>query len=284
MKLLAVSGGPDSMFLLNWYKGKNIVVACVNYNIRKDSNNDQKIVEDFCKENNIPYEILSTKEKYDGNFQNWARNVRYDFFKKVYVKYECNQLLMGHHRDDFLETALMQQRSGRTPEYFGIKKSNVINGMQIYRPFIDLYWKDEIMLHLKRDKTPFAIDSSNSDPVYERNKIRIELKEKTVKEKKSIVQWFKMSNKILKKKNTKINIIYKKWEKKEFKIDYLNLFNIYKEELVYKYIHANFQGVKLQKGMIDSFLQFANGKDGGKFFIIDKNHSITKKNSKLIAL
>lgn len=272
------------MFLLNWYKSKKIVVACVNYNIRKDAAVDQKIVEDFCKENNIPYEVLVVNKKYKGNFQSWARDIRYDFFKEVYTKYNCDQLVMAHHRDDFLETALMQQESGRTPEHFGIRKNNIINGMKIYRPFIDLYWKDEILWYLKQDEVPFAIDSSNEEPIYERNRIRLELKEKKISEKKSMVKWFKMSNKILKKKTTKINIIYSKWEKKEFKTDYLRLFEKYEDELAYKYIHTNFNDVKLKKGMLKSFIQFANGKEGGKTFIIDKNHSITKKNSKLIVL
>ena len=272
------------MFLLNWYKNKKIVVACVNYNIRKDSNVDQKIVENFCKENNIPYEILSVKEKYKGNFQNWARKVRYDFFKDIYIKYQCSELIMAHHRDDFLETALMQQRSGRTPDYFGIRKTNIINDMKIYRPFISLYWKNEILSQVKREKISFAIDLSNNELVYERNKIRFELKDKTSKDKKDIMKWFQLSNKILKKKNTKINIIYKKWEKKEFPTQYLNLFSRYKEELVYKYIHNHFKNIKLKSGMLNSFIQFANGKDGGKIFIIDKNNSITKKNNKLIVM
>ena len=33
--LLGVSGGPDSMFLLNLLKNKNIVVAHINYNKRE---------------------------------------------------------------------------------------------------------------------------------------------------------------------------------------------------------------------------------------------------------
>ncbi len=139
MKLLAISGGPDSMFLLNEYKNKNIIVAHVNYNVRKDSIKDEQLVCDFCYANNILIEVLSVKEKPKGNFQSQARKIRYDFFEKVYKKFDCNKLLMAHHKDDFLETALMQQQSGRTPRFFGIKKRNVIQGMNIYRPYIFLY-------------------------------------------------------------------------------------------------------------------------------------------------
>ncbi|TNK96322.1 tRNA lysidine(34) synthetase TilS, partial [Mycoplasmopsis pullorum] len=102
--LLAISGGPDSIFLLNKYiNHNNIVVAHVNYNQRFNSDIDQKIVEEMCKKHNIPYEILSLKKDdyQGGNFQNWAREQRYNFFKQVYDKYQCNVLFVAHHIDDF---------------------------------------------------------------------------------------------------------------------------------------------------------------------------------------
>ncbi|MCU9937407.1 7-cyano-7-deazaguanine synthase [Mycoplasmopsis felis] len=61
--LIAVSGGPDSMFLLDKYKNKNIIVARVNYNQRKDSHIDTNIVKEYCKKNNIPLEIMELKKK-----------------------------------------------------------------------------------------------------------------------------------------------------------------------------------------------------------------------------
>lgn len=131
------------MFLLNLYKKKNIVVAHVNYHKRSDSNIDENIVKDFCIKNNIPFELLSVKEKPKGNFQSWARDIRYNFFKEVYIKYKCKELVIGHHMDDFLETAIMQQKTGRTPRFFGIRKKKIINEMNINRPFISLYWKTQ---------------------------------------------------------------------------------------------------------------------------------------------
>ena len=47
--LIGVSGGPDSMYLLWHLKNLNVIVAHVNYHKRIDSDNDQKIVEEFCK-------------------------------------------------------------------------------------------------------------------------------------------------------------------------------------------------------------------------------------------
>jgi len=69
MYLLAVSGGPDSMFLLNEYHRRHIVVAHVNYNSRKTSKRDEQIVRDYCEYHNIKLEVLNVKEKPKGNFE-----------------------------------------------------------------------------------------------------------------------------------------------------------------------------------------------------------------------
>jgi tRNA(Ile)-lysidine synthase len=46
---------------------------------------------------------------------------------------------MAHHKDDFIETALMQQKSNRLPSYFGIKRKNYLYEMHIYRPYVLSY-------------------------------------------------------------------------------------------------------------------------------------------------
>ena len=75
--LLGVSGGPDSMLLLNYFKDKNIIVCHVNYCVREDSYNDENIVREFCKNNNIKLEVLNLKNhSYKGNFENEARKLR----------------------------------------------------------------------------------------------------------------------------------------------------------------------------------------------------------------
>ncbi len=95
MKLLAISGGPDSMLLLEKYKKQKIVVAHINYNKRQDSYIDEQIVKNFCKKYSISLEVLNTTKKLKGNFQNAARDLRYDFFKKVYKKYNCTKFEGG---------------------------------------------------------------------------------------------------------------------------------------------------------------------------------------------
>jgi tRNA(Ile)-lysidine synthase len=49
--ILAVSGGPDSMFLLDnlCQKGYKFAVSHVNYHKRKESNQDEKLVKEYCR-------------------------------------------------------------------------------------------------------------------------------------------------------------------------------------------------------------------------------------------
>ena len=59
--IAAVSGGPDSMALLDIYK-KNIKCVChVNYNFRKDSSKDACIVRKYCHKNQIKLFIKTIK-------------------------------------------------------------------------------------------------------------------------------------------------------------------------------------------------------------------------------
>ena len=96
------------MFLAYQYRyDKNVILAYVNYNIRHDTHIDQEIVENFAKKYHLKLEklILDKNTNHsNSNFENWARQIRYDFFKSLYKKYQCKQLLIAHHKDDFLET------------------------------------------------------------------------------------------------------------------------------------------------------------------------------------
>ena len=282
MYLLAISGGPDSMLLLDKYKNKKIVVAHINYHKREDSNIDENIVRDFCKQNNITIEVLNVKSKPTGNFQTWARNIRYDFFKKIYDKYECTKLLMAHHKDDFIETALMQQNSKRVPKFFGIRSKNEINGMNIERPFIDMYFKDEILQLCEKKNIKFATDSSNAQPVFERNKIRLELNKKTRKEKHDLFSWFVMSNKILKKKFTKVDLLIKRWAKNNYSLDFFRNLDKYREEIIFETIHNKYEDIKLSSNKINSIIDFINGQEGNKEFKLNTKCTLKKQKGILI--
>ena len=81
--LVAVSGGPDSMALLDMLvKEKyNLMVANVNYHTRAESDLEEKLVKDYCVKHNIPFFVKHYVETNDKkSFEVKAREFRYDFF------------------------------------------------------------------------------------------------------------------------------------------------------------------------------------------------------------
>ncbi|TNK82672.1 tRNA lysidine(34) synthetase TilS [Mycoplasmopsis pullorum] len=258
--LLAISGGPDSIFLLNKYiNHNNIVVAHVNYNQRFNSDIDQKIVEEMCKKHNIPYEILSLKKDdyQGGNFQNWAREQRYNFFKQVYDKYQCNVLFVAHHIDDFLETYFLQKKRKSYINYWGIKKRTEIFNMNVERPLLFSYTKKQILKSLEKKKITFAVDYTNSQPKYDRNKIRLSIQNWTLIYKILFLFWIRIKNIKNFFQNRQINRILEMWEKKEFAQEFLSKLNkSTQKKLVYQFLHKRFNKINLSSSKIDSIIQF----------------------------
>ena len=83
--IVGCSGGPDSMCLLNLLHKNNYKVICahVNHNIRKESDNEYKFVQDYCQKNDIIFEGLELP-KNDHHNESYYRKKRYKFYKKIY--------------------------------------------------------------------------------------------------------------------------------------------------------------------------------------------------------
>lgn len=178
--LLAVSGGADSMvlgYLFNELRnsGLEFQVAHINYKLRgEDSDSDQKVVEDFCKKHNIKfhlYQVLEKDEKPENSIQLWARELRYQFFRKIQKKENLDFLVTAHHLNDQLETFIIN-----------LSKASGINGLSgipanennILRPLLN-FSKDEIYQFAKENNIIFREDLSNKKSDYLRNKIRNEI-------------------------------------------------------------------------------------------------------------
>ncbi|MBO6073417.1 7-cyano-7-deazaguanine synthase [bacterium] len=63
--LVACSGGPDSIALLNMYTKKHLVKAVVhiNYNYRKSSKRDKEIVKKFCHKHHLKLYLKTINKK-----------------------------------------------------------------------------------------------------------------------------------------------------------------------------------------------------------------------------
>ena len=172
--LLACSFGPDSMALLNMLdtEGYKPIVCHVNYHRRPESNLEQAGLEQYCLEHDLDLDVLDTADmKPEGNFQAWARNVRYRFFQKRYREYSADALLVAHQQDDHIETFLMQKDRKTRLFSYGLSSVTHSFGMVINRPLLD-YSKASLKRYCDENKVPYSVDSSNLTDHYLRNRIR----------------------------------------------------------------------------------------------------------------
>lgn len=176
--VVGVSGGPDSMallYILNEFKKKigfKIVCAHVNHNKRVESEQEKIDLEKYCKENNIIFEYKKIESWGDDNFHNEARSVRYNFFEDLVESYSAKYLMTAHQGDDLIETILMRIVRGSTLKgYSGFSRIVDKGDYKIVRPLITVT-KDEINEFNKKNNIKYAIDSSNNEDHYTRNRYR----------------------------------------------------------------------------------------------------------------
>ncbi|MEF9966972.1 MAG: tRNA lysidine(34) synthetase TilS [Longicatena sp.] len=171
--IIGVSGGPDSMALLNMCReqGIRVIVVHMNYQKRVSAQRDMDIVQAYCERYDIPFECRKQNKVCKGNFQAFAREERYAFYKEILEKYQAKGVLLAHHLDDHLETYLMQKQRHSIGEYLGIQEETRIMGCLIIRVLLD-QTKAELEAYCYEKSVPFGVDESNLSNDYTRNKIR----------------------------------------------------------------------------------------------------------------
>ena len=176
--VVGVSAGPDSMallYILNELRKKikyRIIVAHVNHNVRKESEEEACFLEKYCHDNGIEFEIMKINKYGDDNFHNEARNIRYQFYDDLIKKYHANYLMTGHHADDLMETILMRIVRGSTLRgYSGFSSLVKKDNYSIVRPLISVT-KKELEDFDKDNHIPYRVDKSNFKDKYTRNRYR----------------------------------------------------------------------------------------------------------------
>ncbi len=273
------------MFLAYQYRhDKNVILAYVNYNIRDDTYIDQQIVENFAKKYHLKLEklILDKNIEYtNNNFENWARDIRYNFFKKLYIKYQCNQLLIAHHKDDFLETCIMQKEKNKEKLFFGIKEKIHLNKMNIFRPLLFKYWKQEIYDLVQKYKIDYHDDYTNFESNYKRNFIRNNILNKySLTEKEKLLNEFLDYNKSQSKIIKNIKKEYKEWFLTGFDLSFFSNLK-YQQEIIKLFINKNLKNINLNKNIINNIINFLLSKKNNKEFLLSNNNFIFKKNNKV---
>ena len=174
---VAVSGGMDSMALLNAYLAINQDIAVINieHGIRGESSlRDSDFVREFCKKHNI--ELLQffvdvPNSLHAGeSIETGARRIRYEIFDKLIFDGKVQKIALAHHADDNAETILMRVFRGT-----GIHGLSGIQERENYlRPLLK-YSRDDIVEYVTKNNIPFVTDETNLTSDYTRNYIRNEI-------------------------------------------------------------------------------------------------------------
>ena len=177
--VVAVSGGPDSMCLLNILKNLRqkfnieLFVAHINHMIREEADSETEYVKNYCEKNNIKCfikraNVLEMAKEQKKGTEEMGRIVRYDFFEYVANEVSADKIAIAHTENDNVETILMNLMRGASLE--GLKGIEPIRGKYI-RPLIECN-REEIEKYCEINKLDPKFDKTNNDNTYTRNKIR----------------------------------------------------------------------------------------------------------------
>lgn len=176
--IIGCSSGPDSMALTDMLLKIRekyslfLVLAHVNHNVRSESAEEEKFLQQYCLDNKLIFETMKIEKYGDDNFHNEARLIRYNFFESLVEKYKANYLMTAHHGDDLTETILMRLvRGSNLNGYSGFKEIVDKGNYKIVRPLI-FYTKDELREYVIKNNIKFYDDSSNMKDKYTRNRYR----------------------------------------------------------------------------------------------------------------
>jgi len=181
--LVALSGGPDSVFLLHFllkFRQKyHIEVGAIHINhmIRGKSAIED---EEFCRKlsvnlniefSTVRKNVKSFAEQHKISVEEAGRILRYKEFEKALKRTGFNKIATAHNCSDNAETVLLNLIKGT-----GIKGISGIPPKRgnIIRPILSLK-KDEVLEYLNNYGIEFRIDESNTDTDYERNFLRKEI-------------------------------------------------------------------------------------------------------------
>lgn len=172
--ILGCSFGPDSMALFNLLLEGNykFVVCNIDYNYRDGSVDETNGIREICKAKNIDFYTKSVLfSTIFHNFEGWAREIRYDYFKEIGRKIGVYNIVVAHQKDDLLETYFMQKERQNLVSFYGLNSCFKSEEFLIFRPLLE-YRKKDLLDYCNMHKVPYIIDPTNADTTLKRNYYR----------------------------------------------------------------------------------------------------------------
>ncbi|QUH25361.1 tRNA lysidine(34) synthetase TilS [Serpentinicella alkaliphila] len=211
--IVGISGGPDSVCLLHllWYLQEEYKItvygAHLNHNFRGiESQLDAHYVSKLCEEFNIicfikSVDVAQVASIKGISFEEAGRLQRYQFFEEISEKVGANKIAVAHNLNDQAETILMRFLRGT-----GLEGLTAIpyNRGKIIRPLLNIT-RAEIEEYCSINNLSPRIDKTNLEPIYHRNKIRLELMPYLMENyNPNIIDTLARTSEILKKDNSYI--------------------------------------------------------------------------------
>ena len=304
--VLAVSGGPDSIAMLNSLNNIKansllnfeIFVAHVNHMIREEAGEDEQFVKDFCKKIDVQFFSKSIDVKLIANnnkigLEEAGRIARYDFFDEVQKMTSANKIAIAHNKNDSVETVIMHALRGSGT--YGLHGIEAINGKYI-RPLIECE-REEIEQYCKENNIEARIDKTNFENLYTRNKVRNVAIPYVKKEfNPNIIETISRLSDLIKQQDEFVDEFVEnafediKVEEDEKQIVLnLKMFNlqnkVIKSKLILYTIIRLFGTSKgIEKIHIDDIIKLCENNIGNKFLTPNKNIKVLIKNKKIYFL
>lgn len=181
--IIALSGGPDSVFLFHVLRilkdslSFSMYASHINHMYRGiDADNDEKFVVDLCNQYGIK---LFIKRKNAAEYakelklteEEAGRKIRYDFFNENLKEIGNGKIALAHNLNDQSETVL--QRIIRGTGIDGLA-AMTYQSQNIIRPILNIE-KKHIINYLEQNDYKYCKDYTNELPIYGRNRIRLNL-------------------------------------------------------------------------------------------------------------
>ncbi|MBL8023177.1 MAG: tRNA lysidine(34) synthetase TilS [Elusimicrobia bacterium] len=188
--LIACSGGPDSMALLDvadrWGKetDRYLAVGHVNHGLRgRASQGDATFVQKEAARRKLPCGVLSVPvrdwaARRGRGLEEAARELRYKALARLALRFRCAGVATAHTLDDQTETIFMHLIRGAGPGGLaGMREASpwpipvLGKPPTLLRPFLNVSKKD-VLHYLSSNNIPSRHDASNAKPIFLRNRLR----------------------------------------------------------------------------------------------------------------
>lgn len=173
--IVAVSGGVDSVVLLHMLENRALpdfseqaqfIVAHFDHGIREGSGDDAVFVRELAKEYDYSFELYRANLGKNCS-EEQARQERYDFLRQCSKKYNASGIVLAHHRDDVVETVILNLIRGTGWRGLSSLRSNA----ELRRPLLS-FSKQQLIDYAKQHHLTWVEDATNTDEKYLRNYIR----------------------------------------------------------------------------------------------------------------